>query len=154
MTAPDAQTPDEFGQIVRKIVIHERRGILKELAESLGLSYGAFYNRLSHRAEFNPREINMLLRELADRRMVDCLLAGTEFHALRRPAEAISKPDGDVTELALSSGMLTLSAVRAVCDVLRNRDLDRERAIQIENLILQAQKELSSLQVALLSACH
>src|ERR1700722_15987255 len=84
--APPCRRPDElFSQLVRKIVIYEHRGALRELATALGLSYGALYNRLSGRAEFNPREINMLLRELADPRLVDCLLAGSVFVAIRKP---------------------------------------------------------------------
>jgi hypothetical protein len=72
----------EFSQLVHKIVIVERRGILRDLATTLGLTYGAFYNRLIGRAEFNPREINLLLRELADPRLATYLMSGTGFFAI------------------------------------------------------------------------
>jgi hypothetical protein len=148
------QRSDDFSQILRKIVIHEQRGVLKELAASLGLSYGAFYNRLKGRAEFNPREINILLRELADTRLVDCLLAGTDFQVLRRPADPTPESDRDITEIALSSGARTLAAVGATLDGLGQRGLDRERVIHIESMICDAQQELQALKAALVLFCE
>jgi hypothetical protein len=140
---------DEFSQLLRKIVIHERRGVLKELAASLGLSYGAFYNRLKGRAEFNPHEINILLRELPDTRLVDCLLAGTDFQVLRKPADPSQDQDRDITEIALSSGARTLAAIGATLDGLGHRGLDRALVIHIEAMICDAQQQLQALKAAL-----
>jgi hypothetical protein len=69
--------PSLFHRLVYKIVIQERRGISHRVADSLNISYGAFYNRMIGRADFNPEQINLLLRELADPRLCDCLLSGT-----------------------------------------------------------------------------
>jgi hypothetical protein len=143
------QRSDEFSQLLRKIVIHEQRGVLKELAASLGLSYGAFYNRLKGRAEFNPHEINILLRELPDTRLVDCLLAGTDFQVLRKPADPSQDSDRDITEIALASGARTLAAVGATLDGLGHRGLDRALVIHIEAMICDAQQQLQALKAAL-----
>src|ERR1019366_2621166 len=146
--------PDEFSRLVRKIVIHERRGLSRERGETLGLSYGAFYNRLNGRAEFNPREISMVLRELVDSRLVDCLLVGTGFRGLRQPDAPAPRSDGDLTGLALSCAIETLNAVRATIGALQGRHMDRQNGIKIETIICDAQRELSSLQLALLDACQ
>ncbi len=143
------QPDDLFSQLVRKIVIHEHRGALRELAAALGLSYGALYNRLNGRAGFNPREINMLLRELADPRLVDCLLAGSSFVAIRKPETPAPRPGEDVVNLALSCAADTLTAVQAAVDAIRGSELDRERGIEIEEFICRAHRNLSLLQVAL-----
>jgi hypothetical protein len=152
-TVPPCRQPDDlFSQLVRKIVIHEHRGALRELAAALGLSYGALYNRLNGRAEFNPREINMLLRELADSRLVDCLLSGSAFVAIRKPEVRAPRSGEDVVNLALSCAVETLSAVHATVDAIRGADLNREREIEIEQFICRAQRNLSLLQVALSEA--
>ena len=148
--APPCRRPDElFSQLVRKIVIYEHRGALRELATALGLSYGALYNRLSGRAEFNPREINMLLRELADPRLVDCLLAGSVFVAIRKPENPAPRSGKDVVDIAMSCAVDTLTAVQAIVEAVRGSGLDRERGLEIEGFVSQAQRKLSLLQVVL-----
>jgi hypothetical protein len=148
------QSDELFSQIVRKIVIYEHRGALRELAAALGLSYGALYNRLNSRAEFNPREINMLLRELADHRLVDCLLSGTAFVAIRKPENSAPRSGEDVVDIALSCAVETLAAVQATVEAIKGSDLDQERCIEIEGFICGAQRKLSLLQVALSEGCR
>jgi hypothetical protein len=74
---------DGFRRIAYKIVIVERRGMARHLANLLEMSYGAFYNRLVGRAEFTPHQINVLYRELGDIRLAECLFVGTKFRAMR-----------------------------------------------------------------------
>jgi hypothetical protein len=151
--APMCRQPrDLFSQLVRKIVIHEQRGALRELAVALGLSYGAMYSRVNSRAEFNPSEINMLLRELPDPRLVDCLLAGSAFVAIRKPESHVPRSGADVVDIALSCAMETLTAVQATVEAIRGSCLDRERGVEIEGIICRAQEKLSLLQVALSEA--
>ncbi len=116
--------PDEFSQLVHKIVIHERRGILKDIAAALNLSYGAFHNRLIGRAEFNPREINLLLRELADPRLGECLFAGTGFRAI--PHRWDSDSDLEVVINALTFVIEALKAKRTE-NVLEDAAMTPER---------------------------
>lgn len=146
------QSGDLFSQLVRKIVIHEHRGALRELAEALGLSYGAMYSRVNSRAEFNPREINMLLRELPDHRLVDCLLDGSPFVAIRKPESAVPQSGDDVVNIAFACAMETLTAVQATVEAIRESVLDRKRGIEIEEIVCRAREKLSLLQVALSEA--
>jgi hypothetical protein len=151
--SPTCRQPrDLFSQLVRRIVIHERRGALRELAEALGLSYGAMYSRVNSRAEFNPSEINLLLRELPDPRLVDCLLAGSGFAVIRKPESFTPRSGADIMDLALSCAVETLTAVRATVEATKGSCLDRERAIEIEGSVCRAQEKLSVLQVALAEA--
>lgn len=152
-SVPTCQPQDDrFSQLVRKIVIHEQRGALRELAEALGLSYGAMYNRLNNRAEFNPREITMLLRELPDHRLVDCLLSGSPFVAIRKPESPAPRSEADIVDVAFSCAMETLAAVQATVEAIRGSILDRKRGVEIEASICRAQDKLSLLQLALSEA--
>ena len=146
---PDGRHRDEFSQLVRKIVIYEHRGVLGKLASALGLSYGAFYNRLNGRGAFDPHEVNLLLHELEDPRLVDCLLSGTEFQALRKTSTFGAHSDRDVIEIALSCALKTLNAVQATVQAITCSGFDRENSMQIETTMGHAQHELSMLQFAL-----
>ena len=140
---------DPFSQLVRKIVLREHRGVLRELADLVGLSYGALYNRLNGRAEFNPREINILLRELDDRRLVDCLLEGTRFHATVHAEGAAPVPAEEALRLVLSYAAETLSVVRATIDMSRTGGMDRRLSVEIEYTFLRMQQELVQLRESL-----
>jgi len=144
--------PCSFSQVVRGIVIHERRGALRDIAATLGLSYGAFYNRLTGRAEFNPREINVLIKELADPRLVESLLKGTGFRGLRVTAAGSRRPEREVLDIAMSCALESLNIVRVTMDALKNHDLGRDKSLEIEGIISHAQNELSSLQLALVDS--
>jgi hypothetical protein len=150
--SPCRRPDEQFSQVVRKIVIYERRGALRELAAELGLSYGALYNRLNGRAEFNPREINMLLRKLADSRLVDCLLADSTFVAIRKPEIPVPQSGEDLVDIALSCATETFLAIQATIEAVRGSGLDRKRGIEIEGSICRAQQKLSLLQVVLSEA--
>ena len=140
---------DPFSQLVRKIVLREHRGVLRELADLVGLSYGALYNRLNGRAEFNPREINILLRELDDRRLVDCLLEGTRFQATVQVEGASAIPAEEALRLVLSYAAETLSVVRATIDMSRSGGMDRRHRGEIEYTFLRMQQELVHLRESL-----
>jgi hypothetical protein len=137
---------DPFTQLVRKIVIHERRGMLRELARLAGLSYGAFYNRLNGRAEFNPREINMLLRQLDDWRLVDCLLDGTTFHVIRQQDLDAGGMNDDVLTVALACATDTLDAVRTTLDASRKGAVPGDDRARIDHMFLRIQIELQRLR--------
>jgi hypothetical protein len=119
---------DDFSQLAHKIVIHEKRGSLKDLATVLGLTYTAFYNRLIGRAEFNPREINLLIRELADPRLGECLLAGTGFRSIQQGWNSTTTDDQDLD--------IVISALTFVIEALQ--------AKRNENLIVTISQKLSS----------
>jgi hypothetical protein len=100
--------PLEFHEIVYEIVITERRGTARQLATALGLTYGAFHNRLTGRAEFTPRQINILLQQLNDVRLADYLFAGTAFHAV----ETSKSSEIDDIEVLISSLMFVVDTLR------------------------------------------
>jgi hypothetical protein len=97
-----------------------------------------------------PRdEFTQLVRQLADPRLIDCLLSGTEFHAMRKPARPESHSNQDVAEIAMSCALKTLSVVQVTIHSLRRHKLDRETGVQIGAIVSLAQHELSTLQSAL-----
>jgi hypothetical protein len=96
----------------------------------------------------------MLLRELSDGRLVDCLLSGSAFVAVRKPENPAPRSEENIVDIAMSCAVETLAAVQATVEATRGSNLDREHGIEIEGMICRAQGKLSLLQVALSEACR
>jgi hypothetical protein len=77
-----------FAAIVHRALVRERRRPMRDVASAMGLSYAAFHARVSGRVPFSPAEVALLLHELPDMRLVDCLLRHTRFVAFERPSPA------------------------------------------------------------------
>lgn len=77
-----------FAAIVHRALVRERRRPMRDVASAMGLSYAAFHARVSGHVPFSPAEVALLLHELPDIRLVDCLLRHTRFVAFERPSPA------------------------------------------------------------------
>ena len=82
----------DFAALVHRMLVRERRRPMRDVASALGLSYAAFHARVSGRVPFSPAEVALLLHEVPDMRLVDCLLRHTRFVAFERPAPARAEP--------------------------------------------------------------
>lgn len=76
--------PHDFASVLHRLLARERQRPIRDVAAALGLSYPAFYARLSGRVPFSTEEIRRLLQEVPDRRLADVLLADTPFGAYPR----------------------------------------------------------------------
>src|SRR5208283_2696153 len=105
-----------FAKLVRQILIKERGASAREVAASLGLSYGALHNRLNGRAQFSPDEITRLLCELHDVRLVDCLLGQSGFLAVRPPVVGANHPEQTASSIGFGCVAEVLAALQGVTD--------------------------------------
>jgi len=138
-----------FAKLVRQILIKERRASARDVAASLGLSYGAFHNRLNGRAQFSPDEITRLLCELGDVRLVDCLLGQSGFLAVRSPVSTQNHLDRTASKIGFSYVAEVLSALQGITDSTALHSLERMQRSEIEDHIRNAQRGLAALQLAL-----
>jgi len=138
-----------FAKLVRRILIKERRASAREVATSLGLSYGALHNRLNGRAQFNPDEITRLLPELRDVRLADCLLGQSGFLAVQSPVTGENHLDRTASRIGFSCGAEVLSALQGITDSTALHSLERMQRAEIEDHIHNAQRGLAILQLAL-----
>jgi phage tail protein X len=138
-----------FAKLVRQILIKERRASAREVAASLGLSYGAFHNRLNGRAHFSPDEITRLLCELDDIRLADCLLGQSGFLAVRSPVTGENHIDRTASKLGFSCVAEVLSALQGITDSVALHYFERKQRAEIEEHVRNAQRGLAALQLAL-----
>jgi len=137
-----------FAKLVRQILINERRASAREVAASLGLSYGALYNRLNGRAQFSPDEITRLLCELRDIRLVDCLLRQSGFLAVRSPEPGENHLDRTASRIGFACVAEVLSALQGITDSAALHSLEQMQRVEIEDHIHNAQRGLATLQLA------
>lgn len=101
-----------FAALVHQALVRERRRPMRDVASALGLSYAAFHARVSGRVPFSPAEVALLLHEVPDMRLVDCLLRHTRFVAFERPSPA--RAEGGTGALrAAASAMAELAGLVA-----------------------------------------
>ncbi len=138
-----------FAKLVRQILIQERSASARDVAASLGLSYGALHNRLNGRAQFSPDEITRLLYELRDVRLVDCLLGQSGFLAVRTPVAGDNHVDRTASGIGFSCVAEVLSALQGITNLAARHSIDRMQPPEIEQHIRNAQRGVATLQLVL-----
>ncbi len=111
-----------FARLVHRILVVEKRHELRRIAERLGMPYATFYARVKGRVAFGAGEINQLLRELGDVRLVDKLLEGTGFLAVRMVGRRRVPGGGHEQQLRA-----VVTAVKETALLLHS--LERERSV-------------------------
>jgi hypothetical protein len=137
-----------LADMLHRIFVDEGHASMRDVARALGLSYPAFYARVSGRVPFAPEEITKVIREVPDQRLLDALLADTEFVAFRRPVlkggggEAIS----DAAFRSLRAISLVLEKTHSVTPTSQ---LDRAERDEIEDRLTEAERSLGVIRFAL-----
>jgi len=138
----------DFAALVHHLLVAEKRRPVKEVAKALGMKYATFYARMIGRVPFDPDEINGLLREVPDHRLVDCLLADTQYIAVPRPP--MRKPDArgntGIVEHALQSAAEPFGILREMILVLDDGGLGPDARERITSHIHEAERGLAALR--------
>jgi hypothetical protein len=109
---PSTPGGSRFAAIAHQLLVRERKRPLRDVATALGLSYAALHARVSGRVPFAPLEINLLLHEVPDLRLVDALLRHTRFVGVEKPHPG--RAAGGMP--ALDAALATLRAVSALVE--------------------------------------
>lgn len=139
----------DFVPLLHQILVRERQRPMREVADALGMSYAAFHARVIGRTPFSPGEINALLREVSDIRLVDALLRHTRFSAMERP-----QPGGAIA--GDSPQKTALHALEEIVDALKDmgadvspRAYDAGTVAHIDAHLNEAQRALATLRLVL-----
>ena len=135
----------QFVELVRKIIIDEKRGFLPGIAENIGLNDTKLRSRLHGRALFSLTEIGVLIKVLNDKRLADCILAGTGFQAVHCEA----KPGGELrgeTELAVIETGHLMEVVR---DALKDGKVSPNERFNILRELKHLEDALASIRALL-----
>lgn len=139
----------DFAALVHHLLVAEKRRPVKDVATALGMKYATFYARMIGRVPFDPDEINALLREVPDHRLVDCLLADTAYIAVPRPPEAPkadARENTGIVQHALQSAAESFGILREMTLVLDDGVLAAEARERITAHIHEAERGLAALR--------
>ena len=145
--ATGSATTIEFGELIRRLVLLEKRRPAAAVAATLGLTQSSFYRRMQGHARFDPDQIALLLGELDDDRLRRWLFAGTRILLVRRPSEqppAAGKTPFDQTAAAAEATIKALLYALAVFDPGQPQS---DAAQRTESLIDEAAAALLSVKL-------
>lgn len=132
----------DFAQVLHRLLARERQRSIRDVAGALGLSYPAFYARLSGRVPFSTEEIRRVLQEVPDRRLADALLADTPFGAYARARLTGGQAGEDTVATALRAMQEVVAVVQGLAsgierDVLEMHVNEGERLLAILRHVLR-----------------
>ena len=138
-----------FFSIVHQILVVEKRYSVREIAASLGMSYAAFYARISGRGSFTPEELRRLLQLVPDQRLVDWLLAKSAFMPVARVGK--SHPDLSISALehATQTAERALSIVKDLSTAAVEETVDGECWKRIDGQISEMERSVATLRAVL-----
>ena len=139
----------EFAPLLHQILVRERLYSMREVADALGMSYAAFHARVIGRVPFSPGEINALLREVSDIRLVDALLRHTRFSALERPQPGGSGVGVNAQGAALHALQEIVGALKDMAPDGGPPELDAATLARIDAHLHVAQRALATLRLVL-----
>jgi hypothetical protein len=138
-----------FAAIVHQILVRERRRSMRDVAAALGLSYAALHARVSGRVPFSPTDINLLLHEVPDVRLVDALLRHTRFVAFEKPHPARSGGGGTAIEAASAALRHIAALVEDLAGLAEGRRPPRDGDAAPEARLEEVQRAIAALAFTL-----
>ena len=146
---PTLSEGGSFAAIVHRVLIRERRRPMRDVAAALGLSYAAFHARVSGRVPFSPLDINLLLHEVPDLRLVDALLRHTRFVAFEKPHPARAAGGATALQAALAALRGLADLIEDIAAIAEGRRPVHDGGIDPEARLEEAQRAIATLAFAL-----
>jgi len=138
---------DPVSELVRKILIIEKRRPMRDVAAALGMEYANLHARLTGRSRFRAAEMSALICEIPDLRLCDLLLNNTPFVAVTRP-----EPSGDVRESALTRAAQLANESIAIIEQLSTAvvkgSLDPEEHDELVAHLSKAERAVGGLRLS------
>ena len=138
-----------FAEATRQILVVEKKYPMALTAQAMGMEYATLYSRVTGRTPFRPEEINSLLIEAPDVRLIDALLQDTVYVAVERPTANGWGDAREIMSASLQSVQEVLKAVmvmNSAADKARWSEGDRSR---IEAHIQEAESSLARVRLGL-----
>lgn len=136
---------ESFASVAHRILISEKRGAVREVAASVGLTPECLYNRLHDRTPFQIEEVRKLLAAVPVADLANCVLARSPFFAAEKSG-AESEFGVNMLHGATRSVLEAADVLRTIQAALEDGRIDhRERPIILKQ-IEEAERALASLK--------
>jgi hypothetical protein len=138
-----------FGDLLRHILIYEKRQSLQDVAASLGMTTRGFCARLRHGGRLSPEEVAILLQVIADERLPQWFFTGSGLLMVRH---TIVSRNGDSVPPRQRTAACALEAISAICDLVDTLEAGMLQGLQkstTEERLARATAALMSVQLQL-----
>lgn len=142
----DAAGMDDFAAVLRRVLIHEKRGSINGIAGALGLAPRTFYARLHNQSRFAPNEVAILLREVRDPRLAEWLFARSALVVVNRTADVDSANAADFMQQALTCATASSDILLALIEEMETPS--RESSVTLKAKVRQAQSAVLSIKLS------
>jgi len=142
-------THASFDDLLRHILIVEKRQSLEDVAATLGMTAHTFCSRLRHGGRFDPDDVATLLRMVPDERLPLWFFAGSGLLLVEHP---IASPGASNKTLRQRTAACAASTIAAVCDLanlLESGDLEKLPRTTLEERLDHAVGALLSIKLQL-----
>ena len=141
--------PASFADLLRHILILEKQQPLQHVAAALGMTVRAFCTRLRNGGRLDPDDVAILLREIADERLLRWFFAGSGLLLVKH---TIVLPGSSNMTLLERVVTCAVGAVAAICDLADTMDTgtpNGQQKAMIEERLDHAQAALLSIKLHL-----
>ena len=142
---------EQFSFLVRQAITRSERHNIKTIAQQMGLSYQAFYQRLNGTTAFTADEIRRLILVFPDPSIVTYLLRGTAYIAAERIHDAENGPEESLYQAAHRVVLEASDVLREIDIALRDHRIDHRDTAIIVKEIEDAERSLISLRTFIIS---
>ena len=141
-----------FGDLLRRILIVEKRHRLIDVATALGMTVHGFCCRMRNGGRFNPDNVATLLRVIDDDRLPHWFFAGSGLLLVRHPQAPPGSGEMTLHQRATACAADAIAAICELADTLELSMLERRQETMIEQHLDHAQSGLVSIRLQLASS--
>ncbi len=140
---------DSFGDLLRQILVFEKRQSLQGVATALGMTSRDFCSRLRNGGRFDPDEVAIILREVADERLRQWFFAGGGLLLVKHAIVLQDNSNLTVRQRLIASAVDAISAICCLADMLEACILEDPQKAVIEQHFDHVMAELLSIKLQL-----
>ena len=140
---------NDFADLIYKILVVEKQSPVQEVADKLGMSFHSLHGRIHHKILFSPEEIKQLVIILNNPEIIDYFIKATGMIAVSREEGIL---DDDHVSIFRRTNLLTIETANvlgAVEEAMSDNKLDHRDRKVIADEILQTERSLATLRLAL-----
>ena len=143
-----------FADLTYRVLVKEKRAVLKDLADELGLKYPSLYARLRGRVPFRPAEVRGLIQAVPDPRFIAYFLDQTPYIAVQRVNAELPSGAQTLLEEGLEALEAAVQVVRSLEHGARNGGLTEDEIEVIDERLSNAEGALATLRTRFVRTCR
>ncbi len=149
MGRDDGRQDEDFSRLVHRILISGGNGRIKDVASRLDMGYDNFYARLCGRVAFNVDDVRALFAVMRDVRILEYVIAETEFLIAPRAKGTAGLPQAAMQNVSHQVVYDSVALLRIMADGGGDRKFDHRNRAQARQKVAETERTLATLRLLL-----